>query len=390
MSIHCYQVKKDKQSSERHGKMKKLIFYFVLILSVFLFLTGCKKKNEYNGDGVIKDYTGDDLPDQSILTPTAQPTAEPSLEVDNHEGEVRSNLTGLWVPEEFAGKRPYAFQFSNFKTVKNQWGISQADIVYEALVEGGITRLLGIGENYQGDRIGSTRSARHYFVSIADEYDAIYIHYGKTKYATAKIKELGINDLDGETGIGSTVFYRDNTMKAPHNAFASLDGILKGIEQKGFRTEHPDGYEQHFSFYEEDTDLTGGASANKVKIDFSSYNTPYFEYNASDKLYSRFQFGGAHLDSNTGKQLVFKNIIIQFVKEWDIDKNDYQTMDLEDASGKGYYISNGTMVPITWKKKEANRWMRYYDEAGNELTINPGKTYIALFPQDRPEDVTVE
>ena len=152
-------------------------------------------------------------------------------------------------------KRPYAFQFSNFKTVSNQWGIGQADIVYECIVEGGITRLLGIGENYSGDRIGSVRSSRHYFVSIADEYDPIYIHYGKTKYAVSKINKLGIDNLDGETGIGTTVFYRVKTLKAPHNAFASLEGILAGIEKKGYDTQHAEGYEPHYKFYEEDTDL---------------------------------------------------------------------------------------------------------------------------------------
>jgi hypothetical protein len=65
-------------------------------------------------------------------------------------------------------------------------------------------------------------------------------------------------------------------------------------------------------------------------------------------------------------------------------------MDLADASGKGYYITNGKMVPITWKKNEAKSFMRYYNEAGEELTINPGKTYITLFPNNRPEDVTLE
>lgn len=360
-------------------------------------LAGCKKAKDNKGDSAIKDYQGDNLPTYGATdsTPTADPTTPPADSAagspdTTHEGEMRSDLTGLWVPLEVGTKRPYAFQFNNFKTVSNQWGISQADIVYEAIVEGGITRLLGIGENYSGDKIGSTRSARHYFVSIADEYDAIYIHFGKTKYATAKMNELGIDHMDGSEGIGDTVFYRDKSIKAPHNAFASLEGIQAGIKKKGFRTEHAEGYEPHYSFYQEDTDLTNGTAADRIDIDYSSYNSPYFEYNSTDKLYYRYQFGAPHIDSNTGKQLAFKNIIIQFVKEWNIDKNGYQTMDIENASGSGYYITNGKLVPITWKKNEAKRWMRYYDENGNELTVNPGKTFIALFPNNRTEDVTVQ
>lgn len=353
-----------------------------------LLITGCNGRD--SKDNIDME---DDNEDTSILPteppvlpePTATPIPEPS-----HEGEMRSFLTGMWVSEEIGTKRPYAIQFNNFKSVGNQWGIGQADIVYECIVEGGITRLLGIGENYSGDRFGSVRSSRHYFVSIADEYDSIYIHYGKTKYAASKIKELGINTLAGEDGIGTTVFYRDKSMNAPHNAFASIEGILKGIEKKGYETKYEENYEPHYSFYEEDTDLTAGDGANKVTLDFSAYTAPYFEYNTTDKLYYRFQFGGAHIDKLTGEQLSFKNIIVQFVKEWDIDKNDYQTMDITDASGTGYYITNGKVTPITWKKKEADRFMRYYGENGQELVINPGKTFITLFPKDRPEDVIIE
>lgn len=372
--------------------MKKFTLYLLLLITALL-LIGCKNAAD---DGVPKDSTAEENVDTQIL-PTQPPIqeAQPSVTVTpdepdlNHAGEMKSNLTGLWVPEEIGTKRPIAIQFNNFKTVSNQWGIGQADIVYECIVEGGITRLLGIGENFTGDKIGSVRSSRHYFVSIADEYDAIYIHYGKTKYAKNKMDKLGIDTLAGESGIGTTVFFRDKSIKAPHNAFASLAGITAGIEKKGYRTEYEAGYQPHYQFYDADTDLSGGNGANKVTLHFSGYTTPYFEYHPEDKLYYRFQYGKEHIDSVTGEQLAFKNIIIQFVKEWDIDKNDYQTMDLEDASGKGIYITNGKAVLITWKKKESDRWMRYYNEAGEELTINPGKTYITLFPNDRTEDVKI-
>lgn len=361
--------------------MKKTAYILLLIFTVVL-LAGCKKDNDK--DKAIIEYKP-----KNTITPKPTVAEITPIPEETHEGEMISTLTGLWVPEEIGMKRPYAIQFSNFKTVRNQWGISQADIVYEAIVEGGITRLLAIGENYSGERLGSVRSSRHYFVSIADEYDAIYIHYGKTKYAKSKLAEVGIDNLDGETGIGTTVFYRDNKMKAPHNAFASIEGILKGIEKKGFEAKHPSDYEGHYFFYKEDTDLTSTTIANKVTVDFP-YNSPYFTYNTEDKLYYRYQFKEVHKDANSDEQLAFKNIIIQFVKQRPIDRNDYQTIDFEDASGSGYYITNGKKVDITWKKNEKNKWMRYYDESGNELTINPGKTYIAMFPNNRSEDLLLD
>ncbi len=373
--------------------MKKIIFYLFLAVTLSLFI-GCNKNKGYNNN-VISEYQENYDKNNPIVTQPSETDSEADAlttvpEDVNHEGEMRSWLTGQWVSKEIGTMRPIAFQFNNFKSVSNQWGISQADIIYECIVEGGITRLLGICENYQGDRIGSTRSARHYFVSIADEYNAIYIHYGGTKYARAKVKELGVDEIDGNSGLDTTVFFRDHSIKAPHNAFATRKGIQKGIEIKKYKTNYSEEDQAHFTFYQEDTDLTSNSKADKVTIGFSAYISPYFTYNASDKLYYRYQFGAAHKDSNTGEQLTFKNIIIQFVKEWNIDKNGYQTMDLADAKGKGIYISNGKMVPITWKKNEAKSWMRYYDETGAELVINPGKTYITLFPNDRTDDVKID
>lgn len=363
--------------------MKKFACILIILLAVIVFVA-CKKDKEDND--IIQEFNDVDKP---TIAPTATPLPTKAPEIENHNGEMRSTLTGLWVPDEIGMKRPYAIQFNNFKSVRNQWGIGEADIVYEALVEGGITRLLAIGENFTSDRIGSVRSARHYYVSFADEYDSIYIHYGKTKYAVKKLKELGIDNLDGETGIGTTVFYRDKSMKAPNNAFTSLDKILEGIRIKGYETEQGEGFEPHYSFYEEDTDLESETVCNKVSIRYP-YNKPYLTYNPDDKLYYRYQFGEIHKDSNTGNQLAFKNIIIQFVKEWDIDRNDYQTMDIEDGSGSGYYITNGQVAPITWEKNEKRKWMRYFNASGEELKINPGKTYISIYPNNQTKDVVIE
>ncbi len=364
--------------------MKKRVFLIVFMI-MMISLIGCKKKDNSDLD---KDIDTTVLPTVTVK-PTLIPTLSPTPEPENHDGDIKSKLTGLWVPEEIGNKRPYAIMFNNIEYASPQSGTSEASILYEALVEGGITRLMGIFEELNDVRIGSVRSARHYFVSFADEYDAIYVHYGETTYATKKIKALGINNLSGLTGLGETVFYRDNSIKAPHNAFASKEGILKGTEIKGYDTEYEDDYESHFSFYEEDTDLSSKQAVAKITLNFSNYANPYLNYDSKDKLYYRSQYGTGHIDYNTGKQLAFKNIIVQFVDEWNIDKNGYQTMDITDASGKGYYITNGKMVDITWKKNESTRIMRYYDAKDNELTINQGKTYIAVFPDNRVNEIVI-
>ncbi len=358
---------------------KKLVLILAVITAITLI--GCSK-----GD---KKDSGEVTPTAEPTTestPTPEPTKDPA---EDHEGQMKSLLSGLWVPKEEGTKRPFAIMLNNIEYASPQSGTTEASVLYEALAEGGITRLMGIFETLNDKRIGSTRSARHYFVSVADEYDAIFVHYGQTTYATKKIAELGIDTLSGLSSIGETVFYRDNTIKAPHNAFTSKEGIEKGMKIKKYETEYPKDYEGHFKFKEEDTPLSSDKAVTKLALSFSSISNPYFTYDQEAKTYLRYQFGKAHIDKNTGKQLAYKNIIIQLVKEWNKDNHGYQTMDIENAEGKGYYITDGKMTEITWKKNESTKKMRYYALSGDELTINPGKTYIALFPVNRKEHIEI-
>ncbi|MDE7326442.1 MAG: DUF3048 domain-containing protein [Lachnospiraceae bacterium] len=359
-------------------------------------LSGCGKKPE-GGMGSAWERIPDFAVKAPSTTTTPTPLPSPTPTPDPYMGKKQSMLTGEWIDKEQVEQRPYAVMLNNIKVASPQSGIGQADIVYEALTEAGITRFLAlfssIGKDTPAaDRLGSVRSARHYFVSFADEYDAIFVHFGETTYATKKMKKLGIDHITGMYGAGVASFYRDKSIKAPHNAFASLEGILTALERAGIRTEYEEGYEAHFRFYAEDTDLMAGEeslAADGITLGFSAYTSPYFTYDKETKLYTRYQFGGVHTDYNTGGELKFKNLIIQFVDEWNIDKNGYQTMDIEDAKGTGYYLTNGICVSVTWVKKESTRFMRYYGTDGEELTINPGKTYIAVFPQNREKYITI-
>ncbi len=376
-----------------------------LLLLCFCLSGGCGKDAKDDSEAAVtpqvtKEATITPTPDiaaTATTAPTQTPTPTPSPEPtpDLYLGKKQSMLTGEWIPEETVEMRPYAVILNNIKVASPQSGVADAEILYEILTEAGITRLMGIydsidPESSTAERLGSVRSARHYFVSIADEYDAIFVHFGETTYATKKMKALGIDHITGMYGSGVSSFYRDKTIKAPHNAFASLAGIEKGIKNGKIRTEYEEGYEGHFKFYKEDTVLENAAPATKVTLGFSSYTAPYFLYDETKQLYLRYQFGEAHTDYNTGEQLAYKNMIVQFVKEWNIDKNGYQTMEIEEAEGKGYYITNGGMIPITWEKSESKRWMRYFTEDGEELVINPGNTYIAVFPSHRSDKFVAE
>ena len=352
-----------------------LVILLVAIIAAFVVLSG--KNNELKKVNRHKNVKQEDVSSE-------KPTEDP------HKGQARSMFTGLWIDEDIVNKRPYAFMFNNIKNAFPQSGTSEMDIIYEAVVEGGITRLMGITQNITSDRIGSLRSARPYYVSIAKEYDALYIHIGGSEDAKKKIKALGVADFDGNSGLGNTLIYRDKSIRAPHNAFTSKERIDKVVDSKDYHKEYEGVKDNHFVFYDEVQEISGdGSASEKINIELSGYAKPYFTYNKEDELYYRYAFDKEHIDKNTNKQLAFTNIKIQYVKQWAYDDHDRQKMDIDDSKGDGVYISAGEYKEITWKRNEEKLTMQYLDN-GKLLTVNPGKTYIALVPTDKKSKTVIK
>lgn len=349
--------------------MKKRMLCLVLAACMAVSaVAGCGKKKEEEKKPVVEE-----------------PVKEEELEeeeppVDTHEGQARSYLTGQWIDEEQAKKRPLAVMIGNTVDALPQYGISSADVIYEVPVEGSYTRLMAIFQDYSGlDKIGSVRSCRHYFIYFAKEFDAIYTHYGQAVYAEPILAQDDVNNLSGMDGqIGSIMFYRDTNRKAPHNAFISEEGINAGIEKKGYRTELSSDYQGHYQFAEDDKEieLTSGEDALVVSPGYF-VNKPWFVYNPEDGLYYRYEFKDKQIDGANEEQLAVKNILVQYC-EWSYkDENGY--MDINTTSGgDGIYITNGKMEKVTWTKANENSPARYFDESGNEITINQGKTWVCV------------
>ncbi|MCX4315499.1 MAG: DUF3048 domain-containing protein [Lachnospiraceae bacterium] len=387
----------------RNTKMgiRCMLLFFCMVMALSC-LAGCKKKKAeeppQNEETIPEPEQDLDAEPEEDLGSEPEPEPEPDPKPDpneGHEDEVRSFLTGMWIPKEYENRRPYAVMFNNIERAYPQSGVQEAGILYEILAEGGITRLMGLFDYVSTDRIGSVRSARHYFVTCAAEYDSIFVHFGQTKYAQSKMNELGTNNLNGLLGEGNTIFFRDNSIPAPHNAFAKASGILKATENKGYRTEYNEGQEPHFQFStEEEVKLTGEGSgeAGKISLSFSSYDKQYLSYDAENKVYYRYGYGSQHVDAVTKEPLAFTTALVQFVKEYNIDNNGYQTMELENSQGTGYYLTGGRYVPIYWSKGKAKDRTHYYydEERTKEILLNPGKIYIAVFPSHRAENLVIE
>lgn len=370
--------------------MKKRIILTSLMIftSTFVLLSGCAKKTGTTSDFKSKSVTS--VTSNSTTSVVSSSSVMPLEPEKPKKPAYVSPLSGKPLNKKYKNKRPFAFMFNNIEFAYPQTGTGRAEILYEILAEGGITRLMGVFDYMKGDKIGSVRSARHYYVDFANEFDAIFVHFGQTHYAIDEIKKLGVDTISGLSWEGAKAFYRDNSIRAPHNAFASAKGLMQAMKDKKLRTKPRKGLTSHFNFSEEDevtNDKEGSFKAEYVKVPFSAYMTPSFTYGKKEKLYTRYAFGTKHIDKGTGKALKFRNIFIQFVNEYNKDRNGYQTMDLMNQSGSGYYITNGKGIKVYWQKKGgADKTKFYYDKTHTEeVLVNTGKTYYAVFPVNRKD-----
>lgn len=334
-------------------------------------------------------------PEEETTEPSVVGEVEGTIEGDVEvvpEGMARSYLTGEWIDEALATQRPIAVMLGNTTAALPQYGIGDAEVVYESPVEGGLTRILAVIHDYENlEKLMSVRSCRHYFVHWALEYDAIYTHFGQAYLAYDILGQDYVDNINGIVGsVESVVFERDSSRKAPHNAYTTGEKLAAGIEMLGYETTLSEDYEGHFLFNTDDASeiqLTDGQEATLVKTGYP-INKPSFEYNEEDGLYYRYQYGAAHVDGNDNSQLTCKNIILQ-VCDWQVMDQEAGYLNVDTTSGgHGYFITNGKMMPITWSKDSVTAPTKYYYEDGTEITLNQGKTWVCIIQNTYEDDVT--
>ena len=268
-------------------------------------------------------------------------------------------------------------------------GISNASILYEAPVEGAITRIMGIFENYDKlEKMGSVRSCRIYYCSFALEWDAIYAHYGQSKYALDFLKSDKIDNVSSFNA--DRYFYRTTDRVAPHNCFTSGEQLNEAIKSLNYRKKYNKDYTGHFNFAEKDNmfEIEKGRKANKVEIGYQ-INEPYYIYNNEDGQYYRYQYGEKHIDDQNNEQISCKNIIIQFVDSTYYPDNKSLDITLK-GNGTGWYITNGKAEKITWSKEnQRSGQTKYFDKDGNEITLNVGKTNICIVQNNYSDRVKI-
>lgn len=368
--------------------MKRLQVLLLVALSSSLLLFGCGKDDE---EAVTQPIVEPIVEAQPVEEEKTEEATEDTQDPDTPpaEGMVRSRLTNEWVDEEVAKTRPIAAMVPNSKTA-SQYGLSDASILYECNVEGSMTRLMAVWEDWDGfEKLGNIRSCRDYYLYWAFEWDAIYIHYGGPFYIDDLIGRDDTQNIDCIAFSNAT--YRDTAKSSTDNAFTSTDRIKEAAEHYDYPLEYRDGYadEQHYLFASDKEPNTLEQYSDAITastIDMSPtypVTNCYFKYNEETGLYDRYQHlsgdsDGPHIDLANNEQLSFKNVLVQNTYFEVRDQKGYLSFQCHDTTRDGWFFTNGKGIHVTWEKTSDYGATRYYDDDGNEIKLNTGKTMVCI------------
>lgn len=366
--------------------MWKKILCLLLALLMLLSCAACGSKtpdppqNENNENSENQEVTPEPLPPENTEPDDNTENAENAENTEpDPEPTAINYLTGEPLEDPaLVTRRPVAVMLNDIHVAMPQHGQSEADMIFEYNVEGGITRMVAFYlDPSKVGTIGSVRSARACFVETVYGMDAIYVHAGGSPEAVQMISSYGITDLNE----GCSIFWRDSerrkTMAYEHTLMTSGENIANYLEKTGKRTELRDGFSYPVTFVEDATPVNGETAA-RVEAVFSNYKSTTFTYDEASGLYRIGQFNKAYVDGNTGEQVTTTNVLVlrtSVVNSGD-DKG-RMNIDLR-GSGQGVFFCGGKAEPITWAKEGPKSPFTYYHADGTPLSLQVGHTYVCV------------
>lgn len=297
-------------------------------------------------------------------------------ERESAEPKTTFPLTGI-ATSESTDARAIAVMINNHTQARPQSGLQDADLVYEILAEGEVTRFLAVYQSEFPDRVGPVRSARDYYIRLAKGLGAIYIHHGYSPEAKQLLESGYIDHLDGLVYDG-TLFMRDKSRKAPHNSYIAFDDIIKGAKENSFK---PEGAPKPLEFLNEEelASLSGNQGSDfTVTYGNASFDVTY-EYSESDQAYKRFSANEQTVDNDTGEPVLLNNIVVIEAHHEVVDQEGRRDIDLK-SGGKGYLMQKGVWSEIEWINRD-NQLI--FMTGQDEVKFVPGKTWINIIP-DQP------
>ena len=354
------------------GKGRKRLIIGIIIVVLIIIGVACGGKPapepEPEPDPVVEP---DPKPD-----PVVEPDPEP-------EPAIVNPLTGEPLDDpSLVNRRPIAVMLNNHREAMPQHGVSQADMIFEFNVEGGITRMVGFFfDPTKVGVIGSIRSARACFVETVLGMDAIYFHCGGSTEADNMMYNLDMAHIDENYEAYWRDYGRYETRAWEHTLMTSGESLANYLDARDYRRDHYDGYSYPIQ-YVEDATPQNGETANDVYVTFSNYKTGVFSYDADTGLYMISQYGEPYIDGNTYEQVGVPNLLVLRTTVYNSgDSSGHMVIDLQ-GSDSGMYFCGGKAEPITWSKETMYDPFTYYHADGTPLDLQVGHTYVCVIAHD--------
>ncbi|MBU4314018.1 MAG: DUF3048 domain-containing protein [Actinobacteria bacterium] len=358
-----------------------LVFVFLIMALVFIaFFAGCKKEEATEEEPI------------AVETEEVVEEIEEEEDVEKIAGiEITGNInifSGLNISGEVGNSRPIAVMIENSPDSRPQSGLIYADMVFEVVDEGGVTRYVAVFSSYDAEIVGPVRSARIYYAEIARSFDPIYAFWGTYTDAYKVIEDLRLNvltPLGDQSGNSSIVAnassgWRDYSRSniTEHTAFMSTIKLKEEAADYGYSLE---GGQSPLRFKIDAVDSERGDISNiNINFSYDTYRVD-FEYNRENNNYLKFTGGAPHTDYETGKRIAVNNVIVMITSiEGPIDQWGHMAVRTTGTSdiGKAFFFMDGNVIEGTWERTSAFDPFKYKDDDGNIVLFNRGSTWVAL------------
>lgn len=284
-------------------------------------------------------------------------------------------LTGEAIQEEIT-QRPIIVTINNHPAARPQSGLAAADIIYEMLAEGNVTRFLAVYQSELPENIGPVRSARSYFIDMAKGFDAFYVAHGYSPEAKTMLDHRIIDNINGMAYDG-ILFKRSNDRVAPHNSYITSENILKGAEMVGASMNYSEKVLQ--AFYEPDERGKIGIETSQVDIYYGNnedFHNAYV-YNHQTNHYERQSASVDTKDMLTGETVSLANVLFFEMDHQTIDDIGRQAIDLT-SGGNAYVFQNGYLREVKWAN--VNGIPMAVEQTGDPVKLVPGKSWVHFVP----------
>ncbi|MCH7492212.1 DUF3048 domain-containing protein [Patescibacteria group bacterium] len=298
-------------------------------------------------------------------------------------------IDGVITSNDKARLVPYAVMMENLLSVRPQSGLSQASVVYEALVEGGATRFMAIFDpSEEIPAIMPVRSARPYYIEWVSEYAGLYVHAGGSpKALTVLWENPDIHSLEALSSDG-VYFWRDTSKYAPHNLVTSSEKMNYALRDKSLASKQSS--YSPWLFKDEAPEAEREDNGKILSFNFSSgvtYKVDY-AYHLGANAYARSNANQPHLDNNTGEQIMVKNVVVQLVENPALNGGKGRLDIYVGGTGDAWVLRDGEIIKATWQKDSRTSRTRFFHESGEEIEFNRGNTWVHVIT--KTQDVTYQ